>query len=130
MYDSNSTYSSAHLIREPHLRFILISSSHLQSTSCSRTTYLKVCEITTLSIYPPSSCIRKTSRKYTSYILCCSKVGSYSSYTNGKKNNTAHLINTFNIGNDVIVAILAKDQAVNDAPKMKARVIDISHGNT
>ncbi len=46
-----------------------------------------------------------------------------------KKYNTSCLIHTFNIRDVVTVAIPAKDLAVNDVPKMEARVIDISHKN-
>lgn len=46
-----------------------------------------------------------------------------------KKYNTAHLIHTFKVGDIVTVAIPAKDRAVNDAPRMEARIIDIPHEN-
>ena len=46
-----------------------------------------------------------------------------------KKYNTAHLIHTFKIGDIVTVAIPAKDQAVNDAPRMEACIIDIPYEN-
>ena len=46
-----------------------------------------------------------------------------------KKYNAAHLIHTFKNGDIVTVAIPAKDRAVNDAPRMEARIIDIPHEN-
>ena len=46
-----------------------------------------------------------------------------------KKCNAAQLILTFKIGDIVTVAIPAKDRAVNDAPKMEARIIDIPYQN-
>lgn len=46
-----------------------------------------------------------------------------------KKYNAAHLIRTFKVGDIVTVAIPAKDRAVNDAPRMEARIIDIPHEN-
>ena len=46
-----------------------------------------------------------------------------------KKYNTPHLIHTFKIVDIVTVAIAAKDRAVNDALRIVARIIDISHEN-
>ncbi len=46
-----------------------------------------------------------------------------------KKYNAAHLILTFKIGDIITVAIPATDRAVNDAPRMEARIIDIPHEN-
>ena len=46
-----------------------------------------------------------------------------------KKYNATHLFHTFKIGDIVTVAIPAKDQVVNDVPRMEARIIDIPHEN-
>lgn len=46
-----------------------------------------------------------------------------------KKHNAAHLIHIFKIGDIVTVAILAKDRAVNNAPRIEARIIDIPYKN-
>ncbi len=46
-----------------------------------------------------------------------------------KKYNASHLIYIFKIGDIVTVAILAKYRAVNDAPWMEARIIDIPDEN-
>lgn len=46
-----------------------------------------------------------------------------------KKYNAAYLILTFNIGDVVTLAILAKDWAINNAARMEAWIIDILHEN-
>ncbi len=46
-----------------------------------------------------------------------------------KKYNAPHLILTFNFGDVVTLAILAKDWAVNNAARMEAWIIDILHEN-
>ena len=46
-----------------------------------------------------------------------------------KKYNATHLIYTFKIGDIVIIAILAKDQAINDALRMEVRIINIPYEN-
>ncbi|MCJ1348717.1 hypothetical protein MMC31_006950, partial [Peltigera leucophlebia] len=46
-----------------------------------------------------------------------------------KNYNAAHLIHIFKIGDIATVAIPAKVRAVNDAPRMEARIIDIPREN-
>lgn len=46
-----------------------------------------------------------------------------------KKYNTAHFIHTFKIGDIVTMAIPAKDLIVNDALRIKTRIIDILYKN-
>lgn len=46
-----------------------------------------------------------------------------------KKYNATHLIYTFKIGDIVTIAILAKNQVVNDALRIEARIINIPYEN-
>ena len=46
-----------------------------------------------------------------------------------KNYNKTHKMYSFKVGDIVTVAILLKDKAVNDLPRMKAEVITISHKN-
>lgn len=44
-----------------------------------------------------------------------------------KKYNSEHLVHTFKGGDIVTVVIPAKDRAINDSPRIEAKVIDIPH---
>lgn len=46
-----------------------------------------------------------------------------------KNYNVAHFIFIFKIGNIVTMAILAKEQAINDTPRIEARIINIPYEN-
>lgn len=46
-----------------------------------------------------------------------------------KKHNSIHFVHTFKIGNIITMTIFSKDWAVNNAPQMEAKIIDIPYIN-
>ncbi len=88
--------------------------------------YLRVCQVTTFSIYCLTTCIRKQGRRYAAKGSCCWRVRTFLLNTNGKKIQHTHLIHTFQIWDIVKLAILTKDPAVNNTPNSRHRWL-ISH---